>query len=72
MKNLKIVKNVTFLIVTISIFSCSKKEWTCTCTSDIDGSIVEISNYELTESDAISACDNKDSESEKSCVLEKQ
>lgn len=62
---------MVFLIAIIGVSSCSKKEWTCTCTSDIDESIVEISNYELSESDAISACDNKDRELEKSCVLEK-
>ena len=69
MMNRKIFLSTMILLATTS---CSKKNWICTCTSNNNGTIVEVSNYTLTESDAISACTNKDNEPDITCTLLKK
>lgn len=64
------MKQIIFLITVIVAFSaCSKKNYSCTCTADIDGQVIEISKYNLTPEDAASACSNRDMEEGISCVL---
>ncbi len=58
------------VLFSLTLLSCLKKSWTCTCTNDVDGSIFEVSKYKLTESDAVSACENRDSQLEITCILE--
>ncbi|MEL6865417.1 MAG: hypothetical protein AAFP19_13410 [Bacteroidota bacterium] len=55
----------------ISLSACSKKTWLCTCTSDTDGSVIEVSKYKLTTEDAESACKNRDEAPGITCILEK-
>ena len=61
-------KSILILIVLLAI-SCGKRDYTCTCTYDSDGSIENISNYNLTQSDAESACNNRDELPDITCVL---
>ena len=44
------------------LFSSCQKEYTCTCVSDLDGSIVSIAHYDLSQKNAESACKNADEE----------
>ena len=58
------------LILALSLFTSCKRNYTCTCTSDVDGTIVNLSEYNLTKEDAESACSNADMQVGVSCVLE--
>lgn len=66
MKSLKLI----ILLAFISILSACDKEYTCTCTDDQTGEIVNASIYELSKSDAESACNNADAEAGVTCVLD--
>lgn len=69
-KKVNMNSKLIYIVLSLAFLSCSKKNWTCTCTNDTDGSIFEVSNYDLTESDAVSACANRDNEPNISCTLE--
>ena len=62
---------LTLLFISIAIISACNKEYTCTCTDDQTGEVVNVSMYELSKEDAISACDNADTATNDiSCVLD--
>lgn len=65
MKSLKL----SILLLLISIFCACNKEYTCTCTDDQTGEVTNISNYDLSQSNAESACSNAES-SGITCILE--
>lgn len=66
MKKYSLILPISILL--LGLASC-KKSYKCTCTSDIDGSITNISDYKLTKPDAESACGNADDVVNVSCVL---
>ncbi len=66
------MKKLIIIACVFTLFACSKKEWTCTCTLDSDGSIVNISEYELNQKDAEQSCSNADEVLGISCVLEEK
>lgn len=57
MKSLKL----SILLVVLPICSACNKEYTCTCTDDQTGEVSNISNYDLSQSNAESACSNAES-----------
>jgi len=57
MKSLKLI----FFFVFITIISACNKEYSCTCTDDQTGEITNVSNYDLSQSNAESACSNAES-----------
>lgn len=69
---MKIMKTRLLFISTLIVLctACSKKNWICKCTYDSDGAVFEVSNYNLTTSDAESSCDSRDNLPEITCILE--
>ncbi len=65
MKSLKLIVLLAF----VTIFSACDKEYICTCTDDQTGELTNISNYDLSQSNAESACSNAESVGV-TCVLE--
>lgn len=65
MKSLKLIGLFTF----ITIFTACDKEYICTCTDDQTGDVTNVSNYDLSQSNAESACSNAESAGI-TCVLE--
>jgi len=57
MKSLKF----SILLAILTIFSACNKEYTCTCTDDQTDEVTNISNYDLSQSNAESACSNAES-----------
>ena len=65
MKSLKLIG----LLAVIAIFSACNKEYICTCTDDQTGEVTNVSTYDLSQSNAESACSNAESAGV-TCVLE--
>ncbi|MEM9850343.1 MAG: hypothetical protein AAF847_20795 [Bacteroidota bacterium] len=66
------IRNVLYsLIATAILIACRKEDWTCTCT-DINGNPVGQTTYNLTEKDAVEACDERDAQPNVSCILERE
>ena len=59
----------TSLLALLTIFIACNKEYTCTCTDNQTGEVTNISNYDLSQANAESACSNAESAGI-SCVLE--
>lgn len=68
------MKSFKLLLLSLSmvIISACNKEYTCTCIDDQTGEVVNVSIYELSKENAISACDNADAANGISCVLDQK
>ncbi|MEM1327158.1 MAG: hypothetical protein AAGI23_14445 [Bacteroidota bacterium] len=66
------MKTIQFaiLIGTVLTFYSCEKQYTCTCRDDQSNEITNISTYELSRSDAESACENADAEEGVYCILD--
>lgn len=66
---MKLLLTSTILYISMVLGSCNK-DFTCTCTSDADGSLIgQPSKYNLTREHAESACSNADAIEGQTCVL---
>lgn len=65
MKSLKLI----FFFIFLPIITSCNKEFICTCTDDQTDEVVNISNYDLSKSNAESACSNAESAGV-TCILE--
>lgn len=54
---MKFLKPILLLAI-MGINSACNKEYTCTCTDDQTGEVTNISTYDLSQSNAESACNN--------------
>lgn len=68
MKYFKLISLSLFLVICIGC----EKEYTCTCMDDQTKEVVNVSMYELSKSDAESACNNADAVEGVSCVLDQK
>ncbi|MEM1121776.1 MAG: hypothetical protein AAGJ18_15095 [Bacteroidota bacterium] len=66
---MKLLRLMYLFLLSLTIGAC-QKEYSCTCTDDQTGEVVNVSMYELSKEDAISACDNADAAAGVTCVLD--
>lgn len=62
------IKLLCLFLLTSSLLSCNE-DFRCRCTSDVDGSLIEESKYNLSKKDATSSCSNQDNKPNQTCVL---